>query len=61
MRYCFRFSTKNDFLYLVFQIRVKTHFTPNGLSIYLCQDVTQFKSRGIAIMDHRKQGPVVRK
>ena len=42
-------------------IWVETHFPLKHPSIYLCQVAVQFKSRGIAIMDHRKQGRIVSK
>ena len=55
MQCCFRFPTEADFLCLLFRIWVKTHFPLKRPSIYLCQVTIQFKSRGIAIMDHRKK------
>ena len=61
MRYCFRFPTENDFLCLFFRIWVETHFPLKHPSIYLCQVAIQFKSTGIAVMDHRKQGRIVSK
>ena len=44
-----------------FMICVETHFPLKRPSIYLCQVAIQFKSRGSAIMDDRKQGRIVSK
>ena len=44
-----------------FRIWVETHFLLKRSSIYLRQVASQFKSRGIVIMDHRKQGRIVSK
>ena len=44
-----------------FWIWVEDHFPLEHLSIYLFQVAIQFKSRGIAIMDYRKQGRIINK
>ena len=61
MRYCSRFPTENKVLCLFLRIWVETHFLLKRPSIYLCQVAIQFKSRGIAIMYHRKQGRIISK
>ena len=61
MRYYFRFPTENNFLCFFLRIWVETQFPLKRPSIYLSQVAIQFKSRGIAIMDRRKQGRIVSK
>ena len=48
-------------VFVFFWIWVKTHSPLKGPTIYLCQFAIQLKSRGIAAMDHRKQGLVISK
>ena len=56
MQYYSRFPTKNDVLCLFFWIWIKSHLQLKDPSIYFCQVVIQFKSRGTAIKVTENKG-----
>ena len=61
MRYYFRFPTENDFLCLFSLDLGWNTFSTERRSYLFLPIFIKLKRRGIAIMDHKKQGLVVSK